>query len=233
MKSIVIGLAVFCFVTSAAPPRAQILNFQHIVVIVQENRTPDNLFQGLCASSTHLAKRCSTTPGLGQYNIQTGYWLDKHSVRGVTQPTPVPLANDYDLSHTHAAFVKMCNADPATSVCRMDGAGDIACSGTCPTKPQFKFVDNSTGIVNPYLELATQFGWANYMFQTNQGPSFPAHQFLFGGTSAPSAAADAVGIFAAENMSGTAIKAGCIAEAGTTVELVTPSGERAMLESCG
>ena len=23
--------------------------FQHIIVIVQENRTPDNLFQGLCA----------------------------------------------------------------------------------------------------------------------------------------------------------------------------------------
>jgi phospholipase C len=24
--------------------------FQHIIVIVQENRTPDNLFQGLCAA---------------------------------------------------------------------------------------------------------------------------------------------------------------------------------------
>ena len=55
-------------------------------------------------------------------------------------------------------------------------------------------------IVNPYLDLATQYGWANYMFQTNQGPSFPAHQFLFGGTSAPSAADDAAGIFASENM---------------------------------
>ena len=43
------------------------------------------------------------------------------------------------------------------------------------------------------------------MFQTNQGPSFPAHQFLFGGTSAPSAADDAAGIFASENMSNTGI----------------------------
>ena len=80
---------------------------------------------------------------------------------------------------------------------RMDGAGDIPCSGTCATTPQFKFVDNSTGILDPYLELATQYGWANYMFQTNQGPSFPAHQFVFGGTSAPNAADDAAGIFAA------------------------------------
>jgi phospholipase C len=86
-------------------------------------------------------------------------------------------------------------------------------------------VANSNGILNPYLELATQYGWANYMFQTNQGPSFPAHQFLFGGTSAPSAADDAAGIFASENMSGTAKTAGCTAEFGTTVQLIDPTGE--------
>jgi len=90
-------------------------------------------------------------------------------------------------------------------------------------------VDNSAGIVNPYLDLATQYGWANYMFQTNQGPSFPAHQFIFGGTSAPSAADDAAGIFASENMSGGGIGgtgkiAGCIAPDGTTVEVINPTG---------
>jgi phospholipase C len=115
---------------------------------------------------------------------------------------------------------------------RMDGAGDIPCSGTCPTTPQFKFVDNSTGILDPYLELATQYGWANYMFQTNQGPSFPAHQFIFGGTSAPSADDDAAGIFAAENMSGTPGPAGCIALLGTFVRLVTPSGENGEIYPC-
>jgi hypothetical protein len=153
---------------------AQIGNFQHIVVIVQENRTPDNLFQGLCVSPVASALNpCSTTPTSSQYNIQTSNWLDRHSQTGTTQPTPIPLASTYDLSHAHSAFVKMCDADPATGVCRMDGAGDVACSGTCPPKPQFTVVDNSTGIVNPYLQLARQYGWANYMFQTNQGPSFP------------------------------------------------------------
>jgi phospholipase C len=77
--------------------------------------------------------------------------------------------------------------------------------GHLPEQPQFRYVDHSSGILNPYLDLATQYGWANYMFQTNQGPSFPAHQFIFGGTSAPSAADDAAGIFAAENMSSTGI----------------------------
>ena len=54
------------------------------------------------------------------------------------------------------------------------------------------------------------------MFQTNQGPSFPAHQFLFGGTSAPNAGDDHVGIFASENMGGVIhanSRAGCIAGA--------------------
>src|SRR5262249_46427620 len=184
----------------------------------QENRTPDNLFQGLCAPPFGTASSCSTTPSATQYNIQTKDWLDKHSMTGgVTQPAPVPLGNTYDLSHAHTAFVKMYDGGA------MDGAGDIACSGTCLPKPQFRFVDNSSGILNPYLELATQYGWANYMFQTNQGPSFPAHQFLFGGTSAPNASDDHMGIFASENMIGNNRRAGCIADANTTVQLVRPN----------
>jgi len=204
---------------------AQIPGFQHVVVIVQENRTPDNLFQGLCVPPYGSANPCSTSPTASQYDIQTGNWLNKKSSTGVTQPSTVALANKYDLSHAHSAFTVMCDADSVTGACKMDGAGSVACSGRCPTKPQFRFVDNSTGILNPYLDLATQYGWANYMFQTNQGPSFPAHQFLFGGTSAPSAADDAAGIFASENMSGTAKTAGCTAEAGTTVQLIDPAGE--------
>ncbi len=149
--------------------RAQVPNFQHIVVIVQENRTPDNLFQGLCSAPFGSANTCSTTPTSSQYNIQTKNWLNKNSSTGVTQPGTVQLANKYDLSHAHTAFVQMCDTDPITKACKMDGAGAIKCSGTCPQTPQFRFVDNSTGTVTPYLHLATQYGWANYMFQTNRG----------------------------------------------------------------
>ncbi len=39
--------------------------------------------------------------------------------------------------------------------------------------------------VYPYFDIAAKYGFANYFFQTNQGPSAPAHDFLFGGTSAP------------------------------------------------
>jgi hypothetical protein len=75
------------------------------------------------------------------------------------------------------------------------------------------------------------------MFQTNQGPSFPAHQFIFGGTSAPSAADDAAGIFASENMSntgvtGTSAATGCTAPADTTVQLIGPTGETQKVYPC-
>jgi phospholipase C len=56
-----------------------------------------------------------------------------------------------------------------------------------PVCPQQTYVsgtyDNS--IVFPYFDIATKYGFANYFFQTNQGPSMPAHQFLFTGTPAP------------------------------------------------
>jgi phospholipase C len=78
---------------------AQPANFQHVVVIFQENRTPDNLFQGLCTGPFGSADSCSTTPSASQYNIQTSNWLDKTSPTGITQPALVPLANKYDLRH--------------------------------------------------------------------------------------------------------------------------------------
>ncbi|MGA2740106.1 MAG: Ig-like domain-containing protein [Bryobacteraceae bacterium] len=205
-----------------------ISSFQHVIVIVQENRTPDNLFQGLCSPPYGSSTSCSSSPSGSQYDIQTGNWLDKTSSTNTTQPVTVALANDYDLNHDHAAFTAMCDVD-ATGVCLMDSAADVSCSGTCPTRPQFAYVDNSTGLLDPYLTIATQYGWANYMFQTNQGPSFPAHQFLFGGTSAPSAADDAAAIFAAENMAPVEASAGCTALEGTTVTLVGPAGENPTL----
>ncbi len=153
--------------------------FKHVIVIFQENRTPDNLFFGLCSPPYGTSNSCSTTPNASQYNIQTRDWLDKDVSSGKIEPAPVPLGNTYDLSHAHSAFIAMYDGG------KMDGAGNIRCSGSCLPNPQFRYVDNSSGILNPYLDLATQYGWANYMFQTNQGPSFPAHQFIFGGTSAP------------------------------------------------
>lgn len=231
-----INALVLLTISGAIVSQAQISSFEHVVVVFQENRTPDNLFHGLCSAPYGTANSCSTKPTTSQYNIQTKNWLDKHSSTGVTQPSSVALANAYDLGHVHKSFTQMCDVNKTTGACRMDGAGDVFCSGTCVSKPQFKYVDNSKGNLNPYLDLATQYGWANYMFQTNQGPSYPAHQYIFGGTSAPSADDDAIGTYAEDNVhqpgkSGTAIT-GCIALAGSTVDLITATGEIQSIYPC-
>jgi len=212
---------------------AQISNFQHVIVIVQENRSPDNLFQGLCSAPYGSSSSCSTTPTGSQYDIQTSNWLDKTSSTGTTQPAAIALANGYDPDHTHTSFLVTCDLN-AAGACQMDGAALGGCTGACPADAQLAYVTNSTGILNPYLDMATQYGWSNYMFQTNQGPSFPAHQFLFGGTSAPSASDDAIGTFASENVfpEVASTVAGCIAAATTTVELITPAGEKQKIYPC-
>ena len=191
-----------------APDHHHHRNVQNVVVIFQENRSPDNLF----------GSNPSFLPGVDIASSGT-------NSQGQTIPlTAVKLANNYDLSHTHSAFVAMYDNG------NMDGADKIpvACAknaqGCPPSNPQFKYVDNSTGILDPYFQLAEQYTFGDRMFQTNQGPSFPAHQFIISGTSAPSADSD---LFAAENPAGVANagnNTGCDAPSGEFVRLVDPSG---------
>ena len=178
--------------------------FKHILIVIQENRTPDNLF----GSNPHFE------PGV---DIASSGVTSK----GRTVPlAPLPLADCYDISHSHASFEYALrygfDKEPLDS---------SACTGRLPPNPHFMYVDNSEGTVQPYFDIATNYGFANRMFQTNQGPSFPAHQFLFGGTSAPAASSP---LFAAENMAiGNNLKdgnAGCIAPAGQTVALINSKG---------
>jgi phospholipase C len=60
----------------------------------------------------------------------------------------------------------------------------MACRGpqpqgvTCPPpNPQFKYVYLAD--VKPYFDLAEQYVFGDRMFATPQGPSFPAHQYLY------------------------------------------------------
>ena len=195
---------IFCALSSAAG-FAQTVPFKHVVIIFQENRTPDNLF----------GSNPTFEPGV---DIATFGFNSK----GKKIPlTATPLSYCYDLSHAHTAFVSQYNGG------KMDGADlvRVAKNPGCvvPASPQFKFVDNSGGTVQPYFDLATQYGFANRMFQTNQGPSFPAHQFILSGTSAPDTNSP---LFASENM-GIKAAAGCIAPANQTVKLIDPLGNEA------
>ncbi len=192
----------------------------HVVVIFQENRSPDNLFQD--------PKLITAGANIQNYGI---------NLQGNKVPlTPVPLGCDpsncqtYNPDHSHKAFVDMWDNG------KMDGAELIqshcAKPGTyCLTEPKnyysFAYVQQSD--VAPYFQLAETYTFADNMFQSNQGPSFPAHQYLISGSSAsapPGVPGD--GLLVAENPAGittgdSATDTGCTAPANETVQLIDPA----------
>ena len=185
------------------PPGAK--KIKHVVVIFQENRTPDNLFHDPVLIARGADISSSGTNSLG------------HTVA----LKPIALANDYDLDHSHRAFLDMCDCG------KMDGADEVKVfcgknASNCPsTDAPFAYVTPSE--VQPYFQLAEQFTFGDRMFQTNQGPSFAAHQFIISGTSAPTSRSK---LFAAENATRNA--AGCTAPLWARVKLIDPAGDESL-----
>ncbi len=216
-------------ITVTVPP--PVSKIQHVVIIFQENRTPDNLFQGLCIPPYGNSSACSTNPTASQYDIASG---GTDSTGATITLSPIDLGtagsspDNYDLSHAHSAFVEMCDLS-ASGVCQMNGADLIpyfCTTGTAgcppPANPQFMYVIPAD--VQPYLTMAQTYTFADHMFQTNQGPSMPAHQFIISGTSAPSKGSN---LFEAENPAGVKnanSNTGCTAPAAEFVDLIDPAG---------
>jgi phospholipase C len=184
--------------TSASPASQKI---QHVVVVFQENRTPDNLFHGL--------------PNADIANS------GKNSQGQMVALTPTSLVGPYDLDHSHAGFRRMWNGGSMNGVDR----NKVKCFGApnCPPpNAAFKYVNPTE--VAPYFQLAETYTFCDRMFQTNQGPSFPAHQFIISGTSAPTANTESC---AAENPKGVQnafLDSGCTAPAGETVAILDTNG---------
>jgi phospholipase C len=146
----------------------------HVVVIVQENRTVDNLFHDpvLISRGADIASQGMSSNGQ------------------IVPLTSNSLVTNYDLGHSHSAFLDIC--DYSNGQCAMDGADKIPCTGQgCPTScpqnpslptcPQFQYVQASD--VQPYFTMAETYAFGDRMFQTNEGDSFPAHQYILSGTS--------------------------------------------------
>jgi phospholipase C len=184
---------------------------QHVVVIFQENRTPDNLFQDpiLIARGADIAG--SGINSQGQVIPLTAVDL------GTAGPNPA----NFDLGHTHGDFHSMYDSG------KMDGADRVHCNplANCPPNAQFKYVYPND--VQPYFALAEQYTFGDRMFQTNQGPSFPAHQFIISGTSAPDATSN---LFVAENPHES--PNGCNSYPTNTVRLIDPSGNYTSMFPC-
>jgi phospholipase C len=202
---------------SQTAPSSQ--KIQHVVVIFQENRSTDNLFH-----DPVLIKR-------GADIAQSGL-NSKGQVIPLTS-TSDGLVTSYDLDHGHHSFLAMYDGG------KMDGADliQVVCPPNVtkcgPANPWFQYVDPAK--VQPYFQLAETYTFGDRMFQTNQGPSFPAHQFILSGTSAPTATSD---LFAAENpqadpqIGKVDDHTGCTAPAAEVVNLIDPNGTESPSYPC-
>ncbi len=212
---------------------------KNVIVIVQENRTPDNLFHFLTpacqipnpappppSSGSPSSLACSPTVTASCYDVSPCGISNQSGTPVPITLTGVPMSGSVDPNHSHTAFNEMC--DPTSAgLCQMDGAWQIV---TNPPNGSYAYVQNpavtnydgSAGhLLEPYNTFAKTYGWANFMYQTNQGPSYPAHQFLFSGTSALSASDDGIATFISENFNHT--KAGCLAPSTAMNDLLTPT----------
>jgi phospholipase C len=196
----------------AALASAQTLpHFDHIIIVFQENRTPDNLFGSAPGSSLACGGNDPFEHGVDIENCG-------HQGSSMVWLAARDLDDSFDPGHAHANWTAQCDAGSG-GVCQMDEACQLEGNTKC-----FSYVPESQ--VDPYFQIAKKYGFANYMFQTNQGPSFPAHQFIFSGTSAPVPYNDKSGEwtwFAAENPAGISKpgqNTGCTAPQAEYVQLI-------------
>jgi phospholipase C len=136
--------------TSAVSP------IQHVVIIVQENRTFNNLFMGYPGATT-------ATRGLKS----NGKWQNLHELTLEGYP-------NVDICHAEACFVQ------AYDNGKMDGFNLIKHIGPSPP-PLLPYHYVKRSDVKIYWDLAKQYTIADEMFESSGSSSFPAHQYLIAG----------------------------------------------------
>jgi len=160
---------------------------KHVVIIIQENRTVDNLFNGFPGADTVRSGR------------------DSHGAIVTLKERPLFLASDP--SHSHVSF------ELAYDHGRMDGFDLVPNTGGIT--PDYSYSFTNPADVQPYWTLAKNFAFADRMFQSNSGPSFPAHLYLVSSQSRD----------AAEQPDTDEAPWGCDAVRGTTVRALNAAGE--------
>ena len=138
--------------TPSPTPAGSIALIKHVVIIIQENRTTDNLFNGLPGADTVMSGKRHDGSTVALQMADLGADLDPCHLY------PCWLT-DYDQGR-----------NDGFDVARSDGANS------------YTYVNPSE--VAPYWTLAQNYSFADRMFQSNNGPSFPAHLYLIGAQAA-------------------------------------------------
>ncbi len=138
---------------------------QHIVIIVQENRSFNNLFYGF--PGAHTAK--------------FGYDQQGNKI----QLQPVGLETTWDIDHSFGSFLAACDGTgsyPGTG-CKMDGFDNeyVGCGNHCPnSNPPYSYVPHNE--TKPYFFLGKHYVLADEMYASNvDASSFISHQYIIAG----------------------------------------------------
>jgi len=138
------------------PPSPKGKHFDHIVIIVQENRTFDNLFATFPgADGTRVGKTHKGSLRLRQADLYS----------------PINPRNRYNFWKTD------CDAAP-DGACRMDGF-DTVPVGSSPGTYVYEYVNPAQ--IKPYWAMAQQYVLGDHFFQPQGSSSFTAHQDLIRG----------------------------------------------------
>lgn len=151
-------------------PLASSGKIKHVIIIVQENRSFNNLFHGYPGATTQSYGYTSTGKKVAL--------------------KPVSIATKWDLEHNPNGMEAACNGTgsvPGTD-CRMNGfdkefwkCGPGTNGGPCPIKlPPYAYVPHSQ--VKPYFDMAGQYVLTDQMYASNfDSESFISHQYIIAG----------------------------------------------------
>jgi phospholipase C len=126
---------------------------KHVVIVMQENRSFDNLFQGYPGADTQPYG----------YDLQG----DKIKLR------PVSLAAKYGIDHFSQQFFAAYDGG------KMDGFDQETYDGPAPPHPAYGYVPHAESAL--YFQMAGQYVLADRMFTSNIDASFVSHQYIIAG----------------------------------------------------
>ncbi len=133
---------------------------QHVVVIVQENRSFDDLFQGYPGANT----------------VASG----KNSKGKTIALQAVPLEATYGIDHSSSNFFAACDGSSPGRNCKMDGFDQETVYGTnIPSNPQYGYVPATESRL--YFQIAANYVLGDDMFTSHIDASFVSHQYIIAG----------------------------------------------------
>jgi|HubBroStandDraft_5_1064220.scaffolds.fasta_scaffold17580_3 phospholipase C len=141
---------------------------QHIVIVIQENRTVDNIFGG-------------PHPFPGADAVSSG----ETSNGKMKKLSEVHFFPSLDVNNYHVNYLTACNAPnppPFTvgqpSPCRMNGFDK---NQTLLEGEIYSYLDY--GETKPYWDIAKKYTLGDHFFMSHNSESYTAHQYLFSGQS--------------------------------------------------